>query len=101
MQVKIRPVSVDYTLEGEILFKESEGNIMKLVLKTSNKTIMEKKERHDRHLDRDRQRSNVLDILIIALAANGVQLCGSSDAKWAYFETCIIDQLRDRRKQIE
>ena len=72
---------------------------MKLILKTSNRTIAEKKELCDKHRNEDQLRSDVLNILITALAVNGIQVCGDSDSKWDYFETCILDQLRSCRKR--
>lgn len=72
---------------------------MKLTLRTSNRTMVEKKEWCDKHRSEDQLRSDALDILITALAANGILICGDSDSKWDYFETCVLDQLRSCRKR--
>lgn len=71
---------------------------MKLIMRTSNKSIVEKQERGDRYLDSDAQRGAVLDILLAAIAANGMRLCEDSDIKWELFEARVLAYLRRCRK---
>lgn len=71
---------------------------MKLVLRTSDRTITEMNERCDRLLTENEQHIEVLNILITALSANGKKLCGDSDVKWEIFEHAVIRQFRSCRR---
>lgn len=77
---------------------------MKLIMSTRKRTLDEKRERGDRQLDDDEIRGEIVDILVTGLVANGMRLCGDSDADWESYEKAVIRQFKaqiagNRKKQ--